>query len=168
MKTIEKIKVYSARPEEVFDCLDNLSITGMHMTRSSMPMMGGKMNFEFLSANKTGLHAKYRWTGKVLWMLLDFTVVVTRWITGKEKTWETEGLAKMIILSWFRMDLKVEGNEQESTAILSISYERPKGFFYRLLSFLLADLYCRWCIRNMLNDTEKRLSVSGYTAIKFI
>jgi hypothetical protein len=54
--------------------LDDLGVTGMHMTKSSVPMMGGKMNLEFLSSHKTELNTKYRWTGNVLWMQLDFTV----------------------------------------------------------------------------------------------
>jgi hypothetical protein len=149
MKTIEKIKTYKASSEEVFDCLDDLSVTGMHMTESSMPMMGGKMNLEFLSSNKSGLNTKYRWTGKALWMVLDVTVLVTRWVRGKEKSWETQGIARMIIYSWFRMDLRVEGNLQQSTAHLSISYEKPKAFFNRILSFLVADWYCRWCLKNV-------------------
>lgn len=157
MKTIGKIKSYTASPEELFDCLDDLSVTGMHMTTSSTPMMGGKMNLDFLSPYQIGWHAEYRWTGKVLWMVLDFTVLVTRWIRGKEKSWETVGNAKMIIMSWFKMNLFVEGNDQQSTAHLSISYGRPEGFFNRILSFLLADWYCRWCLKNMLNDTEKKL-----------
>lgn len=158
MKTIENIKTYTASPQEVFDCLDDLSITGMHMTRSSMPMMGGQMNVAFLSPNKTGLNTKYRWTGKVLWMMLDFTVLVTEWIRGKKKSWETVGTAKMIIMSWFKMDLYVEGDQQRSTAHLSISYEKPNGFFNRALCFLLADGYCRWCLENMLQDAQQSLA----------
>lgn len=157
MKTIRKTKSYQASAQKVFDCIDDLGVTGMHMTRSSMPMMGGIMDLQFLTDNKTGLQTKYRWTGKVLWMILDFTVVVMKWIKGQEKSWQTEGQAKLIIMSWFRMDLKVEGENESSTANLSISYERPTGFFNRILSFLLADWYSRWCLRNMLNDTEKRL-----------
>ena len=165
MKTIEKIKNYHASIDEVFDCLDDLSVTGMHMTESSMPMMGGKMNLEFLSPKKIGLNTKYRWTGKVLWMVLDFTVLVTKWIKGKEKSWETVGVARMIIYSWFRMDLKVEVDRLQTTAVLSISYERPKGFFNRVLSFLLADWYCRWCLKNMLNDTETKLKSKNKMAM---
>ena len=158
MKTIEKTKSFTASPEAVFDCLDDLSVTGMHMTQSSMPMMGGKMNIEFLSANRCGLNTKYRWTGKVLWMILDFTVIVTDWVRGKEKSWETEGVAKLIICSWFRMNLAIEANNHsQTTARLSISYKKPNGFFNRLLSFVLADWYCRWCLKNMLNDAEKKL-----------
>ena len=90
-------------------------------------------------------------------MALDLTVAVTKWVRGKEKSWETKGPAKIIIMSWFKMDLKVNRTGEYSVAELSIAYEQPKGFFKRILSFLLADWYCRWCINNMLNDAEKRL-----------
>lgn len=166
MKTIEKVMKYPATHEAVFDHLDDLSVTGMHMTKSSMPMMGGKMNLEFISPDKKGLDTKYRWTGKVLWMELDFTVVVTKWIRSKEKSWETTGITKMIIYSWFRMDLKIEDNNPGTTAHLSITYEKPKGFFNAILSFLLADWYCRWCLNNMLNDTAKRLKSESAVKVK--
>ena len=78
VKTIEKFKVFHASPANVFDCLDDLGVTGMHMRESSMPMMGGKMNLQFLTPHKTGLGTKYRWTGKVMWWPLDFTVEVTK------------------------------------------------------------------------------------------
>lgn len=165
MKTISQIKQYSASPEDVFDCLDDLGVTGMHMTTSSMPMMGGKLNLQFLSPDKTGLNTRYRWTGKVLWMSMDFTVVVTKWERGKEKTWETESGARVIIMSWFRMNLLIGTQGQETTANLSISYEPPEGWFNRLLCFLLTDWYCRWCLTNMLNDTETRLQHPGFVKI---
>ena len=150
--------MYNAPAKLVFDCIDDLGVTGMHMTESSMPMMGGKMNLEFLTPWKTGLNTKYRWTGKVLWMNLDFTVLVIKWVNGHEKTWETIGNPKLIIYSWFQMHLKVDQNHDGSIACLSISYEKPKGFFNKLVCFLLGQWYSNWCLRNMLNDTGKRLS----------
>ena len=162
MKTIEETKQYAASPEEVFDCLDDLGVAGMHMTKSSMPMMGGKMNLNFLSLNKTGPHTRYRWTGKVLWWDLDFTVEVVRWEKGNEKVWETIGTAKLIIYSWFRMNLNVWPVIDGSMAKLSISYEKPKGLFNKFICFLLGDWYAKWCLRNMLNDTDKRLSKTAF------
>jgi len=158
MKTVERIKIYRASPEEVFDCLDDLGITGMHMTESSMPMMGGKMDFEFLTEQKKGLHTKYKWTGKVLWRDMDFTVSVTKWIRGKEKVWETIGITKLIIFSWFRMNLKIRKVPEGSAAHLSISYEKPSGLLNRILCFLLGSWYCKWCITNMLRDTETKIT----------
>lgn len=160
MKTIEKIKIYNAWPNAIFDCLDDLGVTGMHMTESSMPMMGGKMDLQFLSSHKTGLGTRYRWTGKVMWWQLDFTVEVTKWIGGKEKIWKTTGPAQLIIYSWFQMNLKVWENQEDSLAQLSISYEKPNGFFYKLLCILVGDWYCRWCLNKILTDTEKILKNS--------
>ena len=159
MKTIQKNKKFHASPEVVFDCLDDLGVTGMHMTKSSMPMMGGQIHLEFLTTHKTGLHTKYRWTGKALWRILYFTVEVTKWIKDKEKTWETIGRAQIIIYSWFQMNLKIETNSAETIAHLSISYEKPKGILNQILCFLVGSFYARWCLKNMLNDTEKKLSV---------
>lgn len=161
MKTLERTMLYKASAKDVFECMDDLGVTGMHMTESSMPMMGGKMNLEFLSDQKTGLNTKYRWTGKVLWMNLDFTVLVTKWIKGQEKTWETIGNPRLIIYSWFQMQLKVEKTGEGSMAFLSLSYEKPKGLFNNIICFVLGDWYAKWCLRNMLSDAKKRLSMTA-------
>jgi hypothetical protein len=165
MKTIERFKVYRVSPEELFDYLDDIGITGMHMTESAMPMMGGEMALQFLTSNKTGLGTKYKWTGKVMWWPLDFTVEVTKWIRGKEKIWKTVGPVKLIIYSWFQMNLKVWNDQQDSLAQLSISYEKPKGLLNKFLCFLVGDWYCKWCLNNMLNDTEKKLKPLHKTTV---
>lgn len=160
MKTISKTKIYKAPPVAVFDCLDDLGVTGMHMTKSSMPMMGGKLQLEFLSPHKKGLDTIYRWTGKVLWWSLDFTVQVTEWVQGKEKTWKTIGPASIILYSWFAMHLVVESAGEGSIARLSFMYEKPRGSFNRLLCLLLGSWYGRWCLDHMLADAGRQLENS--------
>ena len=39
MREIKIVKEYKAAPNEVFEYLDDLGVTGMHMTKSSMTMM---------------------------------------------------------------------------------------------------------------------------------
>lgn len=158
MKTITKTKLFKASPEVVFNQIDDLGVTGMHMTQSSAMMMGSKLKLTYLTENHKGLDSKYRWTGKMMGMAMDFTVEVTKWTAGKEKTWETIGDAKLIIYSWYRMHLEIVQKDKETIAELSITYEKPKGFFNRILSFFLADWYCRWCLKNMLNDSEKAIN----------
>ena len=157
MKTIERTEVFSATPEQVFKCIDDLGVTGMHMTQSSMMMMGSKLNLEYLTEKHNGPGTKYRWTGKMMGMPMDFTVEVTKWIAYKEKTWETIGDTKLIIYSWYSMHLSILPSFSGCSAELSISYEKPKGFFYKILSFLFADWYCRWCLNHMLGDAKKLL-----------
>ncbi|MBN8836175.1 MAG: SRPBCC family protein [Sphingobacteriia bacterium] len=157
MKTLKRIIVLNASPEKVFTCIDDLGITGMHMTQSSAMMMGSKLKLEFLTENHTGLGSSYRWTGRMMAISMDFTVVVTKWIPNEEKIWETTGTPKLIIYSWYKMHLFVKPILNGTQAELSISYEKPKGFFNKLLSFFFADWYCRWCLKNMLNDAKKTL-----------
>jgi len=157
MKTIKRTETFHAEPGKIFGYLDDLGVTGMHMTNSSAMMMGSKLHLEYLTENHTGQGTKYRWTGTMMGMKMDFTVEVTKWIEGVEKVWETIGEAKMIIYSWYRMNLLLTENENKTVAELSITYERPKGWFFKIISFLFADWYCNWCLKNMLADTKRSL-----------
>jgi hypothetical protein len=151
MKTITRTEVYNAPHEKVFKCIDDLGVTGAHMTQSSGMMMGNKLTLEFLTEQHTGLGTKYGWTGKMMGLPMDFTVEVTKWISGKEKVWETIGESKMIIYSWYQMHLITDVMFNNGTkADLSISYKKPKGFFNKILCFFFADWYCRWCLKKML------------------
>jgi len=147
----------NATPEKVFEALDDLGVTGMHMTESSAMMIGSKLHLQYLTEQHMGLGTKYRWTGTMMGMKMDFTVKVTKWIKDIEKIWETIGEAKMIIYSWYRMNLLVKPIANGSEAELSITYEKPKGWLARIISFLFADWYCNWCLKNMLNDAKNRI-----------
>jgi len=92
-----------ASPAEVFAYVDDIHHTGFHMEKSSMPMMGGKMQVEILSRNTRGLGASYRWTGGVLGMPIDFSETVVNWVKGKERVWRTIGDPKIIIMGHYEM-----------------------------------------------------------------
>lgn len=154
MKTITRIETFDAPVNEVFKTIDDLGVTGMHMTQSSAMMMGSKLHLEFLTENNSGLGSIYRWYGKMLGLKMDFTVEVTKWINGEEKIWETVGTPTLIIYSWYRMHLKVLPLSTGAQAELSISYKKPRGFFNKILSFFFADWYCRWCLKKMLGDAK--------------
>ena len=54
MKTIKRAEVYIALRDKVFSCIDDLGVTGMHMTKSSVMMMGSKLDLEYLTPNHSG------------------------------------------------------------------------------------------------------------------
>lgn len=161
MKALTRKETYAATPAAVFNTLDDLGVSGMHMTESSAMMMGSKLTLQFLTRNKTGRGSIYRWTGKMMGLPMDFTVEVTQWIDGREKVWETIGPAKMILYSWYRMNLVVSKAPGGAEASLSITYEKPKGLFNRILCFLFANLYCHWCLRKMLGDAKKTIEAGN-------
>ena len=152
----KSILIYST-PAKVFAQMDDFSKTGMHMSESSMMMMGSKLKLEQLSTNATGVGASYRWYGKMMGMIMDFSEKVTTWQPPKLKEWETTGEAKIIIMSWYRMWYEITPAENGTIAKLSISYLSPRQWYFKLLSFLFANWYCNWCLNNMLNDTKSNL-----------
>lgn len=79
--------------------MDDFSKTGMHMTESSMMMMGSKLTLEQLSKKTSGIDSKFRWYGKMMGMTMDFSEAITKWEPPKLKEWETFGEAEMIIMS---------------------------------------------------------------------
>ena len=157
MKTISRNIIIDAPSNTVFETLDDLGVTGMHMTQSSGMMVGSKLHLKYLTENHTGLGSKYRWSGKMMGLSMDFTVEVTKWIKAVEKVWETIGEAKLIIYSWYQMRLFLVPVDNKTNVELSITYRKPRNLFFQFLSFLFADWYCNWCLRNMLNDTKKKL-----------
>ena len=157
MKTRSENILIHSTPEKVFARMDDFSKTGMHMSESSMMMMGSKLKLEQLSTNATGVGASYRWYGKMVGMTMDFSETVTKWQAPKLKEWEIIGEAKIIIMSWYRMWFEIMPAENGTIAKLSISYLPPTQWYYKILSFLFAKLYCNWCLNNMLNDTKKNL-----------
>ncbi|MFN0175464.1 MAG: hypothetical protein ACKVU0_12500 [Saprospiraceae bacterium] len=60
-------------------------------------------------------------------------------------------------MRWYRMGFETTPSESGTMVTMSITYEPPRGWFYRLLSFLFGGLYCNWCLNNMLTDTKKAL-----------
>ena len=157
MKTVDKSIFIHSTPEKVFVQMDDFSKTGMHMSESSMMMVGSKLKLEQLSINLTGVGVKYRWHGRMMGMTMDFSEKVTKWQTPRIKEWETVGEAKIIIMSWYRMRFEIGPAENGTLAKLSISYLSPKEKPYKILSFFFAKWYSNWCLNNMLNDTKKNL-----------
>jgi hypothetical protein len=155
MKTRSKSIVMHAAAEKIFAQMDDFSKTGMHMSESSMMMMGSKLNLEQLSPNATGVGAKYRWYGKMMGMTIDFSETVTKWQPPRLKEWETFGEVQIIIMSWYRMWFEIQPDINASRVTLSINYQPPKEWFNKILSFLFVRWYCNWCLNNMLHDTKK-------------
>lgn len=152
VRTYERTMEISGSPDSVFAFMDDIRNTGKHMTENSNAMMGSKLGLQWLSDNKTGLGTKYRWTGKVAGMKMDFTVEVSQWKNGKKKVWGTIGDAKMIVIDWFEMYLITTPNDKGTTnAKLGIYYTKHRG----LWGFLLGKWYSKWCVKSMLKDTKK-------------
>lgn len=92
MKTLTESVVIEAPAQRVFAFMDDVKNVGFHMSgRSSMAMMGSRLEIAVLSPQSTGVGATYRMWGKMMGLTIDFSETVTRYIPGREKVWETYG-----------------------------------------------------------------------------
>lgn len=152
IKHYEKTMVINGTPSEVFAFMDDINNTGMHMMKSNTQMIGSRLNLEWLTSYTTGLGTKYKWTGKVMGMKMNFTVLVIDWENGRLKTWGTVGAAKMIVISWFKMKLIITPYENKGSIVnLKIDYIKSN----KLLGFIAGRVYSKWCVKSMLKDTNR-------------
>lgn len=64
------------------------------------------------------------------------------------------------------MHLLVYPKGNTAQAELSITYEKPKGWLYKILSFLFADWYCKWCLKKMMADTKNKIEADTKILLK--
>jgi len=140
--------------DEVFAFLDDVRNMGAHMERGGM---GVKLQHERLSENDTGVGATSRWHGRAFGLKVDYTTVVSRWVPNREKSYETIGRPRMIIMSGFRMHWTLEPAVTGTKIAIDLEYGRPDSLVGRFLSRLLGKRYGDWCLNMIMADTEAAL-----------
>ncbi len=155
--------------ESVFAFIDDIRNVGFHMTeRSSMAMLGSKLNLDVLSPPPTGFGATYPYSGKILGLTLDFTESVIKYLPNREKVWRTAGTPRiLLIMSSYEMRFAVEPLSPSSSRLrISIAYELPVAWFWRCVGILLAGWYSRWCLRRMCFDAKRALETSPPSSLE--
>jgi hypothetical protein len=127
------------------------------MSRPSIAMLGAVLHTEQVSSNPSGLDATYRSHGRILGLPIDFTARVTRWVPDREKVWRTTGEPRLIVLGAFEMQLTIAPAARGSRLTAGIAYTLPKSWAGRLLGYLLARPYSRWCLRRICRDAKAAL-----------
>ena len=159
MPHLSRTALINASPEQVFAYVDDIRNLARHMSESpSMPMMGSKLKLEIVTPEPTGVGATYRYTGKMLGLVLDFSETVTTYIAGREKIWRTIGDPKLLIMRGYEMRGLVEPVTPATTNLtISIDYELPDKGFWRMAGWLLGDAYSKWCLTGMVDGSKRAL-----------
>ena len=159
MITVSETAEIRAAAERVFSHVDDIRNVGWHMTeRSSMAMMGSRLRLEILSDQATGLGAMYRYSGTMMGLTLDFSESVTRYAPPREKVWRTIGNPRLLIIASYEMRVAVESLSPSSSRLtISITYQLPRPWFWRIVGLGLAGPYSRWCLRRMVHDAKRAL-----------
>ena len=163
MTTVSETVDIQAPAERVFAYIDDIRNLGWHMTeQSSMAMMGSRLTLEILSDQATGLGATYHYSGTMMGLSIDFSESVTMYVPQREKVWRTIGEPRLLIIASYEMRLAVEPlSPAASRLTIVIVYELPRSGFWRIVGFMLARSYSRWCLRRMCRDTRRALEGSA-------
>ena len=149
----------NAPSESVFAYVDDIRNLARHMSeRGSMPMMGSKLSLEIVTANATGVGATYRYSGRMMGLMLNFSETVTKYTAGREKVWRTIGEPKLLIICSYEMWVLVDPvSATASRLTIGIDYKLPHSGFWRAAGWLLADAYSRWCLASMVDGSKRDL-----------
>lgn len=150
----EALATVSATPGVLFDYLDDQASLGSHMEKPSMMMMGGSMRYRFDEDHGRAKGSVIRMEGTVLGIGLSVEETVTERDPPVRKAWETRGIPRLIILGGYRMGFEIHPDADGSRLRVFIEYNAPESVFGKVMSFLFARTYARWCVRRMATDAS--------------
>lgn len=141
-----------ARPVEVFDYLDDPHRLSSHMGRSSVMMLGSKMEMKLDGNGGRAVGSEIILDGMILGIPLFVREFVTEHERPVRKVWETKGPQRMIVLDSYRMGFEISAGGKESRVRIFIDYELPRCGPGRFLGKALGNFYAKWCIDQMARD----------------
>lgn len=163
MPVLNRSATIDAPAEQVFAYVDDIRNLARHMSeRGSMAMMGSKLILEIVTPEATGIGATYRYSGRVMGLNIDFSETVTHYVPGREKTWQTIGEPRLLIIDNYEMRVRVEQMpDARSKLTITIDYTLPRSVLWRAIGTMLAASYARWCLDSMIAGTMKDLERSA-------
>ena len=87
--------VVAARPDALFDYLDDPARLGAHMSRRSWRTAGARMAYEYDGGQGRHVGAKIRLTGDLLGLTIAVDETVTERVPPHVKVWETNGAPRL-------------------------------------------------------------------------
>lgn len=146
---IENSVVIPSPVEQVFSYLDDLQNLSSHMSESSWMMGGGKMTMEVDAGGGKTVGSKIRLTGHVFGFLLMLEEVVTLRLPPSYKAWETIGSPRLLVIGHYRMGFEITPVPNGSVLQAYINFDLPEQWPDRLLGYLFANFYAKWCIHQI-------------------
>ncbi len=154
----DSIVEVAAPAEALFDCLDDQARLGAHMEKPSAMMVGGRMTYQFDQAQGRAVGAVIRMDGNILWLKLFVEEVVVEHNRPVRKTWETRGRPNLLVIGAYRMGFEIEPAGSRQRLRVYINYDHPASRVGRVLAWLFAGAYARWCVTRMTDEALRRFS----------
>ena len=101
-----------------------------------------------------------RLTGRVFGLRLVLDEVVTRRDPPTRKVWQTVDTPRLLVIGAYTMGVEITPESRCSRLRVFIEYDLPHGLT-RVLGWLFADFYARWCVNQMIAGTSDRFRKHG-------
>ena len=152
------VVVVETSAETLFDYLDDPERLGSHMQKPSMMMMGGRMTYGFDEARGRSVGSVIRMGGSVMGLHLSVAEEVVEREPPLSKTWETRGATRLLVIDGYRMGFEISPSGTHCRLRVFIEYDDPPSTAGRILAWLFAPLYARWCVNRMAADAAQRFN----------
>lgn len=90
--------------------------------------------------------------------------VVTRRDPPREKTWETTGTPRLLVIGKYRMGFQITPDKPGSRLRVFIDYDLPTGWVTYWLGRLFGGTYAKWCVAEMLSGAARHFSTDFVAA----
>jgi hypothetical protein len=84
--------------------------------------------------------------------------MVTEHDPPRRKVWKTVGAPRLLIIGAYEMGFEIGPSPPGSRLRVWISYARPQALIGRILGWLFAGFYARWCVGRMVKDAARALA----------
>lgn len=153
-RSTSRTAVVEARPEEVFQVLDDPKTLGAHMERPSVMMLGATMKYDLDEAGGRAVGSVIRMTGSVLGIGLYLEEVVAERLPPLRKAWQTRGPVRLLVIGAYRMGFMIEPSLSGCSVKVQLEYDLPDGLPGRLLGRLFGKSYANWCVSRMVAEVD--------------
>jgi hypothetical protein len=144
-----------ANPTAVFDYLDAPARFGMHMSRRSAMMFGGRMSVAADVHEGRAIGSIIRLSGAFAGIPISVAQIITDRTPPTRKVWETLPQARLLILEAYCMGFDIEGHGPGSSLRVWIKYRSTQRGFWALAASLFAGLYAQWCLDSIVKDVSR-------------
>ncbi|MCW3837290.1 hypothetical protein ACFQ1E_14065 [Sphingomonas canadensis] len=148
----ERSCLLKTTPEALFAHFDDQTRLAGHMTRPSAMMGGGRMTYDFDSRRGMAVGSRIRMGGSAFGITMSVEEEVTERDPPRRKAWQTIGTPRLLIVEGYAMGFRIEADGGASRLTVWIDYGLPQGWIGRLLGWLFAGFYARWCVGRMVSD----------------
>lgn len=149
-----------ASQHAVFSFIDNHENFSSHMNQRSWMMGGGRMVTELDDGRGQVVGSHIRMSGRVFGINLALDEIITSRTPDSEKSWETVGSPRLLVIGWYRMGFQVRPEPDGCGVTVFIDYTLPESWFGRMLGLLFADWYADWCVTQMADGAAKHFAKS--------